>query len=163
MSSTRSRRSGVRTSSAAWGTRPRTRCSCRAARSVDQAFQLIGEQGVRPLSRDFAGMHSQLELRLPLSQVLHSTSRRLGIADFNVFASVVSLHRTTGGNLPLLLDRLAATTRDRNQFDRQYRAATVLGRYSAAFIGLMAAVILFYFFFFQRDLAQRYFETSTGV
>jgi tight adherence protein B len=137
--------------------------SIRAGRSVDQAFQLIGEQGVPPLSREFARMHRQLELGLPLAQVLHSTARRLNIPDFSVFASVVSLHRTTGGNLPLLLDRLAATTRDRNQFERQYRAATVLGRYSAAFIALMAVIVLFYFFFFQRDMAHRYFETTTGI
>jgi tight adherence protein B len=137
--------------------------SVRAGRSVDQAFQLIGEQGVPPLSREFARMHHQLELGLPLPDVLHSTSRRLGIADFNVFASIVSLHRTTGGNLPLLLDRLAATTRDRNQFERQYRAATVLGRYSAAFIAAMAAVVLFYFFFFQRDMAHHYFESGMGL
>jgi Flp pilus assembly protein TadB len=33
--------------------------------------------------------------------------------DFYVFSSVLSLHRTTGGNLPVLLDRLAVATRDR--------------------------------------------------
>jgi tight adherence protein B len=134
--------------------------SVRAGRSVDQAFQLIGDQGVPPLSREFARMHRQMELGLSLSQVLQATARRLGLVDFNVFASVLSLHRITGGNLPVILDRLAAATRDRNQFEGQYRAATVLGRYSAAFIVSLAVFIMLYLFFFQRDYMMRFFDVS---
>lgn len=137
--------------------------SMRAGRSLDQSFALVGEQGVTPMAYIFGRMHKQLELGLSLGQVLQGTARRLGLVDFNVFASVVGLHRTTGGNLPIVLDRLASSTRDRNQFERQYQAATVLGRYSAAFIAAMAGVILFYFFFFQRDWAMRYFESSIGI
>jgi len=134
--------------------------SLRAGRSVDQAFQLIGEQGLSPLRFEFARMHHQMQLGLSLMQVLEITADRLGLVDFNIFASVMGLHRSTGGNLPALLDRLATSTRDRNQFEGQYRAATVLGRYSAAFILLMVGVILFHLFFFQRDWAMRFFDVS---
>lgn len=137
--------------------------SVRAGRSIDQSFQLVGDQGLAPLSREFARMHRQLELGLSLSQVLHATARRLSLVDFNVFASVLGLHRSTGGNLPVILDRLASTTRDRNQFEGQYRAATVLGRYSALFIASMAMLILGYQFFFQREWAMRFFESSMGL
>lgn len=134
--------------------------SVRAGRSIDQAFQLVGDQGVPPLSKEFARMYRQMELGLSLGQVLQTTARRLNLVDFNVFASVLSLHRSTGGNLPLILDRLAAATRDRNQFEGQYRAATVLGRYSAAFICSIAVFILIYLFFFQRDWAMKFFDVS---
>ena len=99
---------------------------------------------------------------MSLSQVVQSAAARIGLVDFSVFASVLSLHRTTGGSLPVLLDRLATTTRDRNQFRRQYRAATVLGRYSAAFIVSLVAVILIWLFFFHREWAVMFFETGTG-
>jgi tight adherence protein B len=137
--------------------------SLRAGRSLDQAMQLVGDQGVPPLSKEFARMHRQLELGLPLNTVLANAARRIKLVDFNVFSSVLGLHRTTGGNLPVLLDRLAVATRDRNQFEGQYRAATVMGRYSAAFIAGLAAVIMFYLFFFQRDWAARFFESGTGI
>src|SRR5262249_12833492 len=137
--------------------------SMRAGRSIDQAIQLVGEQGVPPLSKEFQRMHRQLELGLPLHQTVQSTADRAGLLDFNIFASVVGLHRTTGGNLPVLLDRLAASTRDRNQFQKQYRAATVLGRYSAGFIAFLVGVILIYLFFFQREWAMRFFESGTGI
>ena len=137
--------------------------SIRAGRSVDQAFRLLGEHSTPPLAREFARMHRQLELGLSLSQVLGSAADRLGLVDFNVFASVLGLHRTTGGNLPALLDRLASSTRDHNQFEGQYRAATVLGRYSAAFILLMVGIILIHLFFFQRNWAARFFTVAYGT
>src|SRR5262249_18553054 len=102
-------------------------------------------------------------LGLSLKQVLRNTADRLRLADFNVFASVVGLYRTTGGNLPALLDRLAITTRDRNQFAGQYRAATILSRYTALFIVFMVGVILAYLFTFQPQWTERFFHTSTGL
>jgi Flp pilus assembly protein TadB len=136
--------------------------SLRAGRSIDQSMQLVGEQGVPPLSREFARMSRQMELGLPLHEVLQLGAKRLQLVDFNVFSSVITLHRSTGGNLPLILDRLASATRDHNHFEGQYRAATVLGRYSAAFIFSLALFILFYFFF-QREMALRFFDSTTGI
>jgi tight adherence protein B len=136
--------------------------SLRAGRSIDQAIELVGSQGVLPLRREFARMSRQLDLGLSLGTVVRNTADRLGLLDFNIFASVVALHRSTGGNLPFLLDRLATAARDRNQFEGQYRAATVLGRTSAAFIVAMVGVILFYLLFFQRQWASQFFDTSQG-
>ena len=136
--------------------------SLRAGRTLEQAFQLVGDHGNQPLASEFARMHRQLDLGIPLEQVVRGATTRLGLVDFNVFASVVSLHRTTGGNLPVLLDRLAISSRDRVQFEGQYRATTVMGRYSAGFIGFLACVILVYLFFFQETWAQRFFDTRFG-
>jgi tight adherence protein B len=137
--------------------------SMRAGRSIDQAIQLVGENGTPPLSREFQRMHRQLELGLSLAQVMQNAAARLDIVDFSVFASVLSLHRVTGGNLPVLLDRLAVTTRDRNNFRNQYRAATVLGRWSARIIIVLVVIILVHLFFFQREWAMRFFESAAGL
>ncbi len=135
----------------------------RAGRSLDQSFQLVGEQGVQPLAREFARMYRQMELGLSLGTVLHSTAQRLNLVDFSIFASLVNMHRETGGNLAATLDRLAVSSRDRNQFEGQYRAATVLGRYSAGFLIFLVCVITGYLFLFQHDWALRFFATSTGI
>jgi tight adherence protein B len=137
--------------------------SLRACLSIDQAIKLIGDQGVAPMSREFARMHRQLDLGLALSQVLRMAADRLALVDFSVFASVLSLHRTTGGNLPVLMDRLAHTTRDHNQLRGHYRSATSLGRYGNIVLFLMAAGLISYLGFFQRDLAAHYFDTPAGL
>jgi Flp pilus assembly protein TadB len=137
--------------------------SLRAGLSIDQAVGVIGEHGVAPMSREFSRMHRQLELGLALNQVLRLTADRLSLVDFSVFASVLSLHRTTGGNLPVLMDRLAHTTRDHNQLRGHYRTATSLGRYGNIVTFLMATGLIAYLGFFQRDLAANYFETTAGL
>jgi tight adherence protein B len=137
--------------------------SLRAGLSIDQAVGVIGDHGVAPMSREFNRMHRQLELGLALHQVLKLTADRLRLVDFSVFASVLSLHRITGGNLAVLMDRLAHTTRDHNQLRGHYRTATSLGRYGNIILFLMASGLIGYLGFFQRDLAANYFDTTTGL
>jgi tight adherence protein B len=137
--------------------------SLRSGMSIDQSIQLLGDHGVAPLSREFARMHRQLDLGLSLPQVLQNTSSRLQLVDFRVFASVLSLHRSTGGSLPVIVDRLAMAVRDHNQMRGYYRSMTSLGRMAVTVSGLLIAVILFYLFFFQRDLSKHYFETASGL
>ena len=137
--------------------------SLRSGMSIDQSIQVIGDHGVAPLSREFSRMHRQLELGLSLPQVLQTTAERVRLTDFRVFSSVLSLHRTTGGNLPVVVDRLAQSTRDRNQLRGYYRTMTSLGRLGSVIAIILICVILFYMFFFLRDLAAHYFETAAGL
>ncbi len=137
--------------------------SLRAGMSIDQSIGVIGEHGVAPLSREFARMHRQLELGLALPQVLRIASDRLQLVDFSVFASVLSLHRSTGGNLAILMDRLAHTTRDHNQLRGHYRTQTALGRWGNILIFVMGSFLVAYICFFQRELAAQYFESPAGI
>jgi tight adherence protein B len=137
--------------------------SLRAGLSIDQSVGVIGEHGVAPLSREFGRMHRQLELGLALPQVLKITADRLRLVDFSVFASVLSLHRITGGNLAVIMDRLAHTTRDHNQLRGYYRSTTSLGRYGNVIVFVMAASLIAYLCFFQRELAANYFDSPTGI
>jgi tight adherence protein B len=136
--------------------------SLRSGLSIDQSIQVIGDHGVKPMGQEFARMARQLELGLALGQVLQISARRVHLIDYNVFTSVVSLHRSTGGSLPVIVDRLAQTTREHNQLRAQYRAATALGRLGNAAIGFMVVLVFLYLMFYQRDLAMRYFDSPTG-
>jgi tight adherence protein B len=108
-------------------------------------------------------MHRQLELGLGLHQVLRMTSERVRLVDFSVFASVLSLHRVTGGNLAVIMDRLATTTRDHNQLRGHYRTVTAMGRASTLVVLALSTMLIVYLFFFHRDLASHYFESLTSM
>ena len=88
---------------------------------------------------------------------------RLQLLDVNALVSAVALHETTGGNLPLVLDRLASSARDRNHFHGYVRSATALGRLSAFAIALMTPGVLLVYCFFQPNYAQTMLRTSTGL
>lgn len=136
--------------------------SLRAGLSLEQAIALTGEQGARPLAEEFRRCAAQLRLGLAIPAALQLVARRIRLLDFNVFVTTVSLHYTMGGNLAMLLDRLAAGTRDRNHFRGYFRTATALGRVTAIFIGVMTPLMLLGYAIFQPDHVRAFFESPQG-
>lgn len=137
--------------------------SLRAGLSMEQAIGLTGEQGARPLADEFRRCAAQLRLGLAIPTALETIAQRIQLLDFNVFVSTVSLHHTMGGNLALMLDRLAASTRDRNQFRGYFQTATALSRITAIFIGIMSPLLLLLYAIFQPEHVRAFFESSSGV
>ncbi len=136
--------------------------SLRSGLTLEQAIELVGEHGARPLADEFKRIAARLRLGLALPPALELQAHRLQLLDFNIFVSVVALHQRTGGNLALLLDRLAAHTRDRNQFRGYLRAATALGRASAIFLGLAGPALLVVYALWQPEHLAGFFETGAG-
>jgi tight adherence protein B len=136
--------------------------SLRAGLSMEQSIAMTGEQGARPLADEFRRCAAQLRLGLPIPSALELVAQRIQLLDFNVFVSTVTLHHTMGGNLALLLDRLAASTRDRNQFRGYFKTATALSRITAIAIGVISPLLLLYYAIFQPEHVRAFFESPTG-
>lgn len=136
--------------------------SLRAGLSLEQAISLTGEQGAKPLAGEFHHCASQLQLGLAVPDALALVAKRIQLLDFDIFVSTVSLHYTMGGNLALLLDRLAASTRDRHHFRNYFRTATALSRVTAVAIGLMSPLLLLIYAIYPPDHVRAFFESSTG-
>jgi tight adherence protein B len=137
--------------------------SLRAGLSLEQAIALTGEEGLRPLADEFRRCAAQVQLGLTVPAALQLTARRLQLLDFNAFVSTVSMYQATGGNLPLLLDRLAAATRDRNQFRNYFLAATALGRATAVALALAAPALVLAYAIFQPSFAVPFFQSRAGL
>lgn len=136
--------------------------SLRAGMSLEQALSVSAEQGARPLADQFRRAVRQIELGLPVEVALENMGRRIRLIDFNAFVSTVSLYRTTGGNLPLLLDRLAQQSRDRAQFRGYLRAATAMGRVTAIFLACVVPALLLGYAIFQPEHVHNFFASTTG-
>jgi tight adherence protein B len=136
--------------------------SLRAGMSLEQAIELIGRQGMKPLANEFQRAHAQIELGLTVPAALQLSADRLGLLDFSSFVSLVTLHHNTGGNLAVLLDRLAANIRDHNQFRNHFLAATALGRTTAIFLAGAAPALLLAYAIFQPDFAMAFFQSTGG-
>jgi tight adherence protein B len=137
--------------------------SLRAGLSLEQALALLASEGLPPLSNEIRRCVEKINLGMAVPAALQTTARRINLVDFNVFASIIALHRSIGGNLPLLMDRLAASTRDRNQFAGYFRSATALGRITAIAIGSAVPLIFLGYAFLEPSYFFRFFETWTGI
>ncbi len=136
--------------------------SLRAGLSLEQAFENVGNHGPMPIASEFKRGVEQMKLGLTVSAALHGMARRIQLLDFDVFVTIVSLHRNIGGNLTLLLDRVAISTRDRDQFRGQVRAATALSRVTAFAVALGAPLIFVGYCVWQPEFIQRFTDSASG-
>lgn len=111
----------------------------RSGQNLEQASQLVAAQGPVPLNQEFADCATQLRLGQAPTAVLDRMSRRIALPEFRLFATAAVVHRQTGGNLPILVHRLAESARERQQFFGHLRAVTAGSRLSA--IGLLVASV----------------------
>lgn len=137
--------------------------SLRAGLSLEQALSLVGNQGLEPLATEFRRANNQIELGLTIPTALSIMAKRIRIIDFDCLVSTVSLYTTTGGNLPLLLDRLAASTRDQNQFRAFFRSATALGRMSSFFIAAAGPFFFIVYAMMEPEYAEFFFTSRAGL
>lgn len=137
--------------------------SLRAGLSLEQSLALLASEGLPPLSHEIRRCVEKINLGMAVPAALQLTARRINLVDFNVFASIVALHRNIGGNLPLLMDRLAASTRDRNQFAGYFRSATALGRITALAIGCAVPLIFLGYAILEPTYFSRFFESWSGI
>ncbi len=136
--------------------------SLRAGLPLPQAIRLVGEEGVKPLADEFRRCAAAMELGLPVSTAVQMMAERVQLLDFNSFVSTVAFQQSAGGNLPLLLDRLAAGARDRNHFRGQFLASTAQGRITALTIGLATPALLVGYALFEPEHVQPFFQDPRG-
>ncbi len=137
--------------------------SLRANLSLEQAIAHVGEETPNALGREFRRMAEQMYLGLSVPAALESAARRIQLPDFDLLVALVALHRSAGGNLPLLLDRLAASVRDRNQFRQYFRTVTAQARITAWAIALSVPVLFVFMWYWQPDYLGRFFQSSAGL
>jgi tight adherence protein B len=105
----------------------------------------------------------KIKLGLSVPAALRGMARRVDLPDFNIFVTAVTLHRTVGGNLTHLLDRVATSTRDRNTFRGYVRAATALSRITGFAIAAAAPLLFFGYLFWQPNFIATFTQSQAGM
>ncbi len=117
-----------------------------------------------PLKGLFAKLASALELGESTRGALRRAAADAQLTEFDVFAEVLIMNAESGGNLPAMLDRLASSMRDRNQYRGYFRSVTALARMAAIFLALTAPVVMLLYLLFpeQRGMMYRFLAAPEG-
>jgi tight adherence protein B len=137
--------------------------SLRAGLTVDQSVELIGAQGQQPIAGEFKRCSEHLKLGMTVPAALDMTARRIDLPDFDLLVALVSLHRETGGNLALLVDRLAVTVRSRNHFRGHVAAVTALGRITGTCLAAAPPTLFLIYWLLYPDYITRLTRSSQGL
>jgi tight adherence protein B len=91
-----------------------------------------------PASVEFARAFEEQRLGLSFDEAVRRMAERTSSnGDVKIFAISAVIQRETGGNLAEILDKIAATIRERYRFHGKLRALTAEGRASAIVVGAL--------------------------
>ncbi|MFO1040397.1 MAG: type II secretion system F family protein [Planctomycetaceae bacterium] len=134
----------------------------RAGESFDQSLVLVGEASEEPVGSELKRCARQLELGLSMQNCMQGMAQRVNLMDVRIFANAVAVHRESGGNLSVTLERLAEVVRDRQSYHRQLRSVTGAGRLSSMLITALGPILFIYLFVFQNEYGRRLVEDPMG-
>jgi tight adherence protein B len=114
----------------------------RSGLSLEQAISLAASDSPAPLAGEFKKCDAQVKLGMSVPTALETMAKRLQNIDVHGLVAAVAVFQTSGGDLPVLLDRLAASARDRANLRAHFRAATALSRISIIPLTLLVPVLV---------------------
>jgi tight adherence protein B len=135
----------------------------RAGLSVPQAIAFAAREGDLPLAGTFARVADRVDLGGGLGGALDEWASEVGTDDAGLVVGVLALHRRTGGDLPRVLDQVAATLRERTSAAREVRALTAQARLSGAILGLLPIGFFTFLWITSRGDIEGAFASPIGV
>ncbi len=134
----------------------------KAGHSFRQALKTVADEGRPPASKELNRVLTEARLGRPMEAALAEMAERVGSPNFDFVITSVTIQRQVGGSLAGLIDMVADTVRQRQQFARKIKGLTAMGRASAYvlmglpfFVGLGITVI-------NRGYMRALYFTSTG-
>lgn len=135
----------------------------RAGGSVSQAFAYARDEVGEPLRTELSELVERIDVGMPLGEALSAWADARDSEDVRLLVGVLDVHRRSGGDLPSVLDGVAATLRERRAAQREVRALTAQARLSGAILGLLPVAFFGFLLLTSRDEMLRALATPIGA
>jgi tight adherence protein B len=109
----------------------------RAGLSVRRALEEAHRGSDSPLRDAMESLVDRIRVGQPIDDALELFARQVGSPDAVLLATLLLVHRRTGGDLPVLLEEVAGLVGQRAESRRQVRALTAQGRASGAVLAVL--------------------------
>src|SRR5439155_17515599 len=104
----------------------------RAGQTMAQGLQAVADEFDQPIAGEFAYCYEQQNLGLSPEVSLRDLARRTGLLEIKIFVLALLVQQQTGGNLAVLLEKLAGVVRERFRIRGKIKTLTAEGRLQAA-------------------------------
>lgn len=134
----------------------------RVGLGLRQAIILVTEEVPDPARREFMRVVGRTNLGIPIVDALDELAKSMPTNEMQMFSKVVRVQQQTGGDLAKVLEKLAATIRDRRRVIRKMGALTAQGRFGAFIIGSLPCLVGGFVVATQPDLSDALLHTFPG-
>lgn len=108
--------------------------------SLLQAMEVVADEMPEPISQEFAILIGENKMGVSLEASFDRLYARLGSPALQQFISAVLLARETGGNLPVIFNRIIQTIRENRKIQQNIETLTVQGKIQGFVMSLLPIV-----------------------
>lgn len=119
--------------------------AAKTGRSIEQCCALVAEDTPEPLGSELRVCVRRMQMGQDIASAMRDLPDRTGIIALNILVTSLSVHQQTGGDLVMVLERLAQTIRDRLLFLGRLRAVTIGSRWTAILMLVLPPIIITFF------------------
>ena len=136
--------------------------SLRSGHSFTSGIELVGTEVSDPVGNLFKTAYDQQLLGLRINDTLNNLNNRIDSLDLRFFTTAVEINSEVGGNFAEILDKLAATIRERIVIRRQLRVHTAQGRLTGYILAAMPIIAFFLLNFMMPGYQKVLWENDKG-
>jgi|Tabmets5t2r1_1033131.scaffolds.fasta_scaffold00163_4 tight adherence protein B len=136
--------------------------SLKAGHSFKTGLQTLVDEGRPPASKELKRVLTEAQLGRPIEDSLAEMAERLGSKNFEFVITAVTIQRQVGGSLAGLIDMVADTVRQRQQFIRKIKGLTAMGRAGAYVLVGLPFFVAFVITIMNSEYMDPLYHTSTG-
>ncbi|MBC7822082.1 MAG: type II secretion system F family protein [Planctomycetaceae bacterium] len=136
--------------------------AAKTGRSIDQCCAMIAEDTPEPFGSELRTCARRMQMGEDVASSMRDLPERTGIVALNILVTSLAVHQQTGGDLVMVLERLAQTIRDRLLFLGRLRAATIGSRWTAVLMLTLPPIIITFFMFRDANYLNQLLSTYWG-
>ena len=114
--------------------------------SLMQAMEVVADEMPEPISQEFAILIGENKMGVSLEASFDRLYSRLGSPALQQFISAVLLARETGGNLPVIFNRIIQTIRENRKIQQNIETLTIQGKIQGFVMSLLPVVFALFIY-----------------
>jgi tight adherence protein B len=135
----------------------------RAGMSLPQAIRYAADESAAPLQQELTELVDAVDVGVPLGDAIEAWAEHVGTEDARLVASTMELHRRVGGDLPVVLEQVAASVRERVAVAKEVRALTAQARLSGGILGALPIGFFGFLWLTSRSEMQAALASPAGL
>ena len=135
----------------------------RVGLGLRQAVILVTEEAPDPARREFLRVVGKTNIGIGMLDALDQLAKSMPSQEVQMFARCVRVQSASGGYLAKVLERLAATIRDRRRVFRKMSSLTAQGRFGAGIIGALPLLVGAFIVFAEPEMGHALLHTKPGI
>ena len=129
---------------------------------LGDCLRMIAHEAPQPVSGEFQRLVEGESVGVPLEVCIERMYDRMPLSEVNFFGTVLSIQRSTGGNLGESLDNLSKVLRGRKLLREKIKALAAEAKVSAIIIGVLPPGVMIMVSVVSPDYMYELYNTTTG-